>query len=131
MMDIPQELKEEIEKISTNQHAQIIEDAQSISKKYRQNDGKIGITLEEKQKMDQITNLDKQIEEKQIILSNIESDIEETQKKSRIVQDQMKNIITVYEKKALELQMEMLKSIEELKNEILVQPDSVKEKGLK
>jgi len=39
-MDIPQELKEEIEKISINQYTQIIEDAQSISKKYRQNDGK-------------------------------------------------------------------------------------------
>ena len=39
-MDIPQELKEEIEKISTNQHAKIIEEAQSISKKYRENDGK-------------------------------------------------------------------------------------------
>jgi len=30
-MDIPQELKEEIEKISINQYTQIIEDAQSIS----------------------------------------------------------------------------------------------------
>ena len=39
-MDIPQELKDEIEKISTNQHSQIIEEAQSISKKYRENDGK-------------------------------------------------------------------------------------------
>jgi hypothetical protein len=37
-MDIPQELKDEIEKISTNQHSQIIEEAQSISKKYREND---------------------------------------------------------------------------------------------
>ena len=39
-MDIPQELKDEIEKISINQHARIIEEAQSISKKYRENDGK-------------------------------------------------------------------------------------------
>lgn len=39
-MDIPQELKDEIEKISINQHAQIIEESQSISKKYRENDGK-------------------------------------------------------------------------------------------
>jgi len=39
-MDIPQELKDEIEKISINQHAQIIEQSQSISKKYRENDGK-------------------------------------------------------------------------------------------
>jgi len=39
-MDIPQELKDEIEKISINQYAQIIEESQSISKKYRENDGK-------------------------------------------------------------------------------------------
>lgn len=38
-MDIPQELKDEIEKISINQHAQIIEESQLISKKYRENDG--------------------------------------------------------------------------------------------
>ena len=39
-MDIPQELKEEIEKISINQYTQIIEESQSISKKYRENDGR-------------------------------------------------------------------------------------------
>ena len=39
-MDIPQDLKEEIEKISINQHSKIIEESQSISKKYRENDGK-------------------------------------------------------------------------------------------
>ena len=39
-MDIPQELKDEIEKISINQHAQIIVESQSISKKYRENEGK-------------------------------------------------------------------------------------------
>lgn len=39
-MDIPQELKEEIERISRNHHSQIIEESQAISKKYRENDGK-------------------------------------------------------------------------------------------
>ena len=39
-MNIPQELKDEIEKISINQHSKIIEESQSISKKYRENDGK-------------------------------------------------------------------------------------------
>ena len=39
-MDIPQELKEEIEKISIVQHSKIIEESQAISKKYRENDGK-------------------------------------------------------------------------------------------
>ena len=40
MMDIPQELKEKIEKISNIGHMKIIEESQSISKKYRENDGK-------------------------------------------------------------------------------------------
>jgi len=39
-MDIPQELKEAIEKISTINHAKIIEESQAISKKYRENEGK-------------------------------------------------------------------------------------------
>lgn len=39
-MDIPQELKDEIEKISTNQYTKIIEESQAISKKYRENDGR-------------------------------------------------------------------------------------------
>lgn len=40
-MDIPQELKEEIEKITFGiKHSKIIEDAQLISKKYRENSGK-------------------------------------------------------------------------------------------
>lgn len=39
-MDIPQELKDEIEKISINQHSKIIEESKSISKKYRENDGR-------------------------------------------------------------------------------------------
>ena len=39
-MDIPQELKDEIEGISINQHSKIIEESKSISKKYRENDGK-------------------------------------------------------------------------------------------
>lgn len=39
-MDIPGQLKEEIEKITVNEHTKIIEEAQSISKKYRENDGK-------------------------------------------------------------------------------------------
>ena len=39
-MDIPQELKDEIEKISINQHFKIIKESKSISKKYRENDGR-------------------------------------------------------------------------------------------
>ena len=39
-MDIPEQLKEEIEKLTINDHSKIIEEAQSISKKYRENDGK-------------------------------------------------------------------------------------------
>ena len=39
-MDIPQELKEAVEKISVIDRAKIIEQSQAISKKYRENDGK-------------------------------------------------------------------------------------------
>ena len=39
-MDIPQQLKDEIENISKNQSIQIVKEAQEISKKYRENDGK-------------------------------------------------------------------------------------------
>ena len=39
-MDIPQELKDGIERISINQHSKIIEESKTISKKYRENDGK-------------------------------------------------------------------------------------------
>ena len=40
-MDIPQELKEKMEKITLEmQHTKIIEESQSISKKYRENEGK-------------------------------------------------------------------------------------------
>ena len=38
-MDIPQELKDGIERISINQHSKIIEESKTISKKYRENDG--------------------------------------------------------------------------------------------
>ena len=37
-MDIPQELKDQIEKISTGlKHKNVIEESQAISKKYREN----------------------------------------------------------------------------------------------
>lgn len=39
-MEIPQDLKQEIEKITMGEHSEIIEKSQIISKKYRENDGK-------------------------------------------------------------------------------------------
>ena len=39
-MDIPQELREAIENITTINHSKIVEESQAISKKYRENDGK-------------------------------------------------------------------------------------------
>lgn len=86
---------------------------------FRPNDGKVGVTLEEKEKIDEISDLDKQIEEKQSKLSSIESQIESKEKQSINVEERMKRILANYEKKSLELQNEMLKSIEKLKNEII------------
>lgn len=39
-MDIPQELKNQIDKISINQHLKIIEESKSISNRYRENDSR-------------------------------------------------------------------------------------------
>ena len=85
---------------------------------FRPNDGKVGVTKEEKEKMDTISDLDKEIEQKQEELSKLNSTVEEKEKQSSALETKMKSIISNYEKKALVLQMEMLKQIEELKSGI-------------
>lgn len=102
---------------------------------FRPNDGKIGISLEEKQKMDIIENLDSQIAERQDRLSNLENEV--TRKEGQIVrtEDKLKKMIDSYEKKVLLLQMELLKSIDDLKQGIditeeLETSEDLKGKGL-
>ena len=85
---------------------------------FRPNDGTVGISHEEKEKMDEIDNLDVQIEEKRRIFESLNREIEVKEKQSQDVENRMQQILTAYEQKALALQMELLSNISDLKNEI-------------
>lgn len=102
---------------------------------FRPNDGKVGISLEEKEKLDTIADLDAKIAERQDRLANIESEIIRKEEQTLKTEDKLKTIITGYEKKILSLQMEMLKSIEDLKQGLYIteeveENDDLKRKGL-
>ena len=71
---------------------------------FRPNDGKVGVSREEKEKINKIDDLDKEIEEKE--------------KTSEYIEEQMNQIINEYEKKALELQKQMLEQMVTLRNSI-------------
>ena len=85
---------------------------------FRPNDGTVGVSPEEKEKMDEIDNLDVQIEEKRRMIESLNKEIEVKEKKSQDVGNRMQQILTSYEQKALALQMELLSNISDLKNEI-------------
>lgn len=97
---------------------------------FRPNDGKVGVSPEEKERMDQIDNLDTQIDEKKNISTSLDKEIEEKTKKSSDIEAKMKKVLLDYEKKALALQMELMKSISELKTDAGLE-DSPEGKGLK
>lgn len=82
---------------------------------FRPNDGTIGISLEEKEKLDEISNLDLQIEEKKRMLQSLNEEVETKEKQSQYVEDKIQQILSDYEKKALVLQAELLNSINSLK----------------
>lgn len=103
---------------------------------FRPNDGTVGISPEEKEKMDEIDNLDVQIEEKKRMIESLNKEIEVKEKKSQNVGNRMQQILTSYEQKALSLQMELLSNISDLKNEIGIDSVQTEEenrlrKGLK
>lgn len=103
---------------------------------FRPNDGTVGISPEEKEKMDEIDNLDVQIEEKKRMIESLNKEIEVKEKKSQNVGNRMQQILTSYEQKALALQMELLSNISDLKNEIGIDSVQTEEenrlrKGLK
>lgn len=85
---------------------------------FRPNDGTVGISPKEKEKMNEIDNLDVQIEEKRRIFESLNREIEVKEKQSQDVENRMQQILTAYEQKALALQMELLSNINDLKNEI-------------
>jgi len=82
---------------------------------FRPNDGKVGITQEEKQKLDKLEDLDKQIEEKEAKILSLDEQLNLKQQKFLEVDQQMKTVVSNYEQKALALQLELLRSIQEIK----------------
>lgn len=95
------------------------------------NDGTVGVSPEEKEKMDEIDDLDAQIVEKKDVSSSLDKEIEEKEKRSSDIESKMKQVVLDYEKKALALQMELMKSISELKADAGLDGQSPEEKGLK
>ena len=87
---------------------------------FRPNDGKIGVSKEEKEKLDKIENLDKQIKEKEDKLASIDEKLKQKQRQSQVVEEEMSNIISDYEQKALELQIQLFKNIQTLKSGLKV-----------
>lgn len=85
---------------------------------FKPDDGKIGVSPEEKEKMDEIDDLDKKIEEKRKILETLDSEIDTKQKKSQETEARMQQIIMDYEQKALALQTELLTNINSLKSDL-------------
>ena len=85
---------------------------------FRPNDGTVGVSPEEKEKIDEIENLDVQIEEKRKILESLNGEIESKEKMSQDVESRMQQILTIYEQKALALQMELISNITALKSDI-------------
>ena len=96
---------------------------------FKPNDGTVGVSLEEKEKMDKISDLDEQIKEKEDHLSSLDSEINEKTQKSTEVEARIKDILNKYEQKALALQMELLTNISQLKSEMNVDAEE-KKKGI-
>lgn len=78
---------------------------------FRPNDGKLGVTVEEKEKMDQIGDLEAEIETKQAELTEVEH-------KTKTANDRYKELLINYKKKAMLLQAELLSSIERIEEEL-------------
>lgn len=99
---------------------------------FKPNDGKVGVSPEEKERIEKIDNLDTEINEKTEKVSSLDKEIEEKSKKSTDMDAKMKKILLDYEKKALALQAELMKNISELKLEagLDTDPQSPKGKGL-
>ena len=97
---------------------------------FRPNDGKVGVTPEEKERIEKIDNLDAEIDEKTAKVSSLDKEIEEKTTKSNYMNAKMKQVLLDYEKKALALQAELMKNISELKLEAGLE-DSPEGKGLK
>ena len=87
---------------------------------FKPNDGKVGVSVEEKEKMDEIDSLDTTIGEKKALLEQLENEITEKQNESTNAEEKIKKLVSNYERKALELQKELIESIKELQEEFSI-----------
>ncbi len=95
---------------------------------FRPNDGTIGITPEEKAKMDRINDLDKELEEKQQLVEALDKLIASKKQESNELDSKMAKALRTYEKKVLESQKELLNTITQLKKENGIDEETYKKK---
>ena len=96
---------------------------------FRPNDGKVGVTPEEKAKMDQISDLDVQLEARKKELASVEASLDIKKQQTSEMDVQMRKILQAYEKSALELQMHFLGQIQALKDSFAPGMDEPKDNG--
>lgn len=89
---------------------------------FKPNDGKVGISLEEKEKLDRLSDLDKQIEIKENELNKVKEEesnklkeLDELKKKLENVKSTIEESISDYESRAFDLYKQMLDNAELLK----------------
>ena len=84
---------------------------------FRPNDGTIGISQEEKAKMDEIADLDRAIEEKRRLIQALDAEIAAKQQTVNDIESKMKIGLINYEKIALKSQRELVEYMAKLKRE--------------
>ena len=84
---------------------------------FRPDDGTIGISPEDKAKMDRIANLDKDIEEKQKLVQSLDIVIANRQQTSSELESKIKMGLINYEKSVLAAQRQLVEHMTQLKNE--------------
>ena len=84
---------------------------------FRPNDGTIGISPEDKAKMDRISDLDKAIEEKQKLVQALDAEIASKKQTTSELESKIRIGLINYEKSVLEAQRELVKHMTQLKTE--------------
>jgi hypothetical protein len=97
---------------------------------FKPNDGTVGVSPEEKSKMDKIESLDKEIQEKENELLELNRTIEQNQAKASDFNKKLNDILNEYEKQALVLQKNFIESLNNIRTSINSDENEVG-KGLK
>ena len=90
---------------------------------FRPNDGKIGVTLDEKKKMDEISDLDVSITDKQEELRALKEELDAKRKESSEAELKMRSIIKKYKGRVLSLTRDLSKEISDLESEYALTDD--------